>query len=50
MIDGLALGETTPGPLIVVAASIGLWRLKLGVVQVIGASAAAGLLFSLLVR
>lgn len=92
MIDGLALGETTPGPLIMVVAFVGgwtkelavfiashvlwpqasesdpfggpfewfsllitiaafitLWRYKTGIIQVIGASALAGLAYSLIV-
>jgi chromate transport protein ChrA len=51
MIDGLALGETTPGPLIMIVAFVGfvaLLRLKAGVVSVILACGAAGLIYRLL--
>jgi len=43
MMDGLALGETTPGPLIMVVALLALLRYKLGVMPVLAGCALAGL-------
>ena len=52
MIDGLALGETTPGPLIMVvaiAAFVALWRYKVDIMKVIGACALVGLAYTLVI-
>ncbi len=46
MMDGLALGETTPGPLIMVVAFIALWRYKQDIMRVIAACAAVGLVYT----